>query len=48
MNEWMMKLSIYKNLCENTNRHNSAAIWDIFTKFGTEIDTGHMFKNNKK
>jgi len=25
---------------KNTNRHNSAALQDIVTKFGTEIDTG--------
>jgi len=24
---------------KNINRHNSAALQDIFTKFGTEIDT---------
>ena len=25
---------------EHISRHNSAEVWDIFTKFGTEVDTG--------
>ena len=25
---------------EHINRHNLEAVWDIFTKFGTEVDTG--------